>query len=252
MRPLLELRGVTIGYGKRPVYENIDISAAEGEMVALVGANGMGKSTLLKSIAGLIKHSLGDIFINSKQIDKYRPRNLADMVSFVPSQSPRTAQLSLFDMVAVSLYNSTNWIGSISDGQRTYVSKILNQVALAGFEERDSSTLSDGEFHRAAIARSLVQNSKIIVLDEPTAFLDISNKITIVRLLKQIAANEKKVVIFSTHDLQQAIKMCDKIWIMGHNGFVEGSPESLIERGAFETMFKDSSLKFDSNLYTLV
>jgi ABC-type cobalamin/Fe3+-siderophores transport systems, ATPase components len=252
MEPLLELRGVSIGYDNRPVYQNIDISAAEGEMVALVGANGMGKSTLLKSIASLIKHSSGDIIIDSKPIEKYRPRDLAGMVSFVPSQSPRTKQLSLFDMVAVSLYNNSNWIGNISDEQRGYISAILDKVGLCGFEERDSSTLSDGEFHRASIARSLVQNSKIIVLDEPTAFLDISNKITVVRLLKQIASDEKKSVIFSTHDLQQAIKMCDKIWIMGHNGFTGGTPESLIEKGAFETMFKDSSLKFDSNLYTLV
>ena len=252
MTPLLELRDVAIGYGKPPVYENIDISAAEGKMVALVGANGMGKSTLLKSIAGLVKHTSGEILIDSKPIEKYKPHDLAGMVSFVPSQSPRTKQLSLFDMVAVSLYNNTNWIGSVSDEQRGYISKILDKVGLSGFEERDSSTLSDGEFHRASIARSLVQNSKIILLDEPTAFLDISNKITITRLLKQIASNEKKSVIFSTHDLQQAVKTCDKIWIMGHIGFMEGSPESLIAQGAFEIMFKDSSLKFDKNLYTLV
>ena len=246
------MEDVAIGYGKRTVFKGISASAQNGEMVALVGANGMGKSTLLKSIAALIKHASGNIAIDSKPIESYRSRELANVVAFVPSHSPRTTGLTLFDMVAVSLYNSTNWLGNVSQEQRRIISETLEKVGLAGFEERDSSSLSDGEFHRASIARALVQNSKIILMDEPTAFLDISNKVTIIKLLKEIALNDQKTILFSTHDLQQAIKMCDKIWVMGHNGFIEGAPEALIERRAFETMFKDSSLKFDKNLYTLV
>ena len=246
------MEDVAIGYGKLTVFEGISASAQSGEMVALVGANGMGKSTLLKSIAALIKHTSGNITIGSKPIGLYKSKELADVVAFVPSHSPRTARLTLFDMVSVSFYNSTNWLGSISQEQKRVISETLEKVGLAGFEQRDSSSLSDGEFHRASIARALVQNSKIILMDEPTAFLDISNKVTIIKLLKEIALNDRKTILFSTHDLQQAIKMCDKIWVMGHNGFIEGAPEALIEQRAFETMFKDSSLKFDKTLYTLV
>ena len=251
-KPLLYLENVAIGYAKHTVFEGINASAQNGEIIALVGANGMGKSTLLKSLAALIKHCSGNILIDSKQIDSYKSRELSNVVAFVPSHSPRTASLSLFDMVSVSLYNSTNWLGNASEEQKRLISETLKKVGLSGFEERDSSSLSDGEFHRASIARALVQNSQIILMDEPTAFLDISNKVTVIKLLKEIALNDKKTIIFSTHDLQQAIKTCDKIWIMGHNGFIDGDPESLIEQGAFETMFKDSSLKFDKDLHTLV
>jgi len=251
-KPLLYLQDVTIGYNNRSVFEDINASAYKGEMIALVGANGMGKSTLLKSIAALIKHRSGNIFIDSKQIGLFKTRELANLVAFVPSHSHRANRLSLIDMVSVSLYNSTNWIGSLSTEQKIVISETLKKVGLDGFEQRDSSSLSDGEFHRASIARALIQNSKVILMDEPTAFLDISNKVTIIKLLKKIALDENKTILFSTHDLQQAIKMCDKIWIMGHSGFMEGTPEALIEKRAFETMFKDSSLKFDKNLYTLI
>ncbi|HBG23550.1 MAG: hypothetical protein A2X17_05925 [Bacteroidetes bacterium GWF2_41_61] len=248
---ILELIKVSLGYNK-VIYSDINASASSTEMIAVVGANGMGKSTLLRSISGILKYHKGAVNIMGKRIESYSPANLAQQVTFVPSQSPRARDLSLFDMVATGCYNRSNWIGNISKEDRSLILETLVKVGLKGFEKRDSSRLSDGEFQRAAIARSLVQNSQIILLDEPTAFLDIANKIIITNLLKEIAVTEKKTVIFSTHDLMQALKLCDKIWVMGHTRFFEGKPGDLIEKGAFDQMFKDSSLKFDSKLVTFI
>jgi len=248
---VLKLNNVSLGYNKT-IYSNINASASKGEIIAVIGANGTGKSTLLKSISGVLPYRNGEITVFGQNTKKQKPNQLAQRVSFVPTQSPRAKNFSLFDMLATGCYNRSNWIGNISNEDQILIGNTLQKVGLSSFEDRDISTLSDGEFQRAAIARSLVQNSQIILLDEPTAFLDIANKIIVIKLLQDIAHNQNKTIIFSTHDLLQAIKTCDKIWILGHSNFMEGTPNSLIEKGAFDKIFKDSSLKFDSTLLTFV
>jgi len=240
---LLRLENVSLGYDK-VIYEKIDATASAGEMIAVVGANGMGKSTLLRAVSGILGYMGGRICILERLVESYSPAKLARHVSFVPSQSQKTRNLSLTDMVATGCYGSSDWLGKITPQERVRVINTIKMVGLKGFEDRDSASLSDGEFQRAAIARSLVQNSDIILLDEPTAFLDIENKVIITKLLKEIALKENKSVIYSTHDLVQAIKLCDKIWILGQKSFIEGDPQSLIEKGAFDQMFKDPSFKF--------
>lgn len=251
IKAVLRLENLSLGYD-RIIYRDINGSAGYGQMVAVVGANGMGKSTLLRSVAGILKYHAGKIEIEGKSVEDYSSRDLSLKISYVPSQSPRTKNLSLFDMVSAGCYSRSNWLGVIGKEDNEFVRSAIKMVGLEQFTERDSSLLSDGEFQRAAIARSLVQNSTIMLLDEPTAFLDIANRITTVKLLKDIALRENKTIIFSTHDLLQAIKLCDKIWVMGYNNFLEGDPEELIEKGAFDTMFKDSSLRFDPKLFTFL
>lgn len=250
-KEILILNGLRLGYNKE-IYGQIDASACAGEMIALVGPNGVGKSTLLKSISGIQNFRSGELIINSKNTRKISHTEHSSLISFVPSQSARANNLSLFDMVSAGCFSRTNWLGETTKDDNKLIMDTLERVGLSGFALRDSSKLSDGEFQRAAIARSLVQQSGIILLDEPTAFLDIENKLVITRLLRKLAQEENRCIIFSTHDLQLAIKLCDKIWLMGSEGFREGSPEILIENGAFDTMFKDSTLKFDKTLYTFI
>ena len=251
MESVLMLESVVIGY-KRQIYPEINAELSKGEVVALIGPNGIGKSTLLKSISGIQKFRRGSITVMGKKLYEYKPGSLAQEVSYVPSQSQRAKNLSLFDMVSTGCYRRSDWLGRISSKERQFVVNTLKKVGLSELAGRDSSELSDGEYQRAAIARSLVQNSSIILLDEPTAFLDIENKITVTRLLKEIAGTEGKSIIFSTHDLQQAVKICNQIWIMGYDGFMYGTPDELITQGAFEKIFKSSSLIFDKRLFTFV
>ncbi len=248
---VLKLNDVSLGYDKT-IYNHIDALAGKGEMIAVIGANGTGKSTLLKSISGVLSYREGEISVFGKDTRKLKPSQLAQKIAFVPAQSPRAKNLSLFDMLATGCYNRSNWLGTVSPEDQVFIRQVLQKVGLSNFENRDITTLSDGEFQRAAIARSLVQDSQIILLDEPTAFLDIANKIIVTKLLQEITKSESKTIIFSTHDLQQALKVCDQLWILGHSNFMQGTPSSLIEKGAFDKIFKDSSLRFDSTLLTFV
>ena len=247
----LILNSLSLGYDK-DIYSRISASANYGEMVALVGPNGIGKSTLLKSIAAIQSFRSGEILIDAKNISAISQKVLSTLISFVPSQSPKALNLSVFDMVSSGCFNRSNWLGEANEEDKALVMETLDRVGLDGFAFRDSGRLSDGEFQRAAIARSLVQKSGIMLLDEPTAFLDIENKLVVTRLLAKLAKEEKRCIIFSTHDLQLAIKLCDRIWLMGRDHFTEGSPLDLIENGAFDSMFKDSGLKFDKTLYTFI
>jgi iron complex transport system ATP-binding protein len=246
---VLEIKNLSLGYDKT-IYSGINATASDGEMIAIIGANGTGKSTLLRSISGILPYREGSISIFGKNINQYKKGRVAGKVSFLPSRNYKVKNYSLFDMLSASCYQRSNWIGSISPEDSSLIYKTMDKVGLRGFAERDITTLSDGEFQRASIAGSLVQNSPLILLDEPTAFLDIANKITITRLLREISSAERKTILFSTHDLAHAIKSCDKIWIMGYKGFEEGTPGELIEKGAFDNVFKDSGLKFDTSLYT--
>lgn len=246
---VVKLEGLSIGYQKS-IYNNIEASAKRGEIIAIIGANGAGKSTLLKSISGSIPFQRGSITLFGEKSRGDRAPNLKERVSFVPAQGVRAKNFSLFDMLATSCYNRTNWIGATTKEDEELIYSVLKRVGLENFENRDISTLSDGEFQRATFATALVQKSHLILLDEPTAFLDIENKIAITKLLREITHRERKSLLFSTHDLHLAIQNCDKIWIMGHSNFIEGEPTQLIEKGAFDLIFKDSSLKFDKQLLT--
>lgn len=250
MECLLELESLVIGY-KRQIYPEISAKVFKGEVVALIGPNGIGKSTLLRTISAILQPRRGSISLMGKSLPLYREGEISGYVSYVPSQSPRTKNLSLFDFVSAGCYRRSDWLGRVSSGDRKLILSTLGKVGLSELYHRDSSELSDGEFQRAAIARSLVQESSLILMDEPTAFLDIENKIIISKLLKEIASGGKSI-IFSTHDLQYASQICSRIWVMGYNGFTEGTPCELKERGAFEKIFKDSSIIFDNKLFTFI
>ncbi|MCK9305749.1 MAG: ABC transporter ATP-binding protein [Bacteroidales bacterium] len=250
MEYLLELESLVIGY-KKQIYPEISSKVRKGEVVALIGPNGIGKSTLLRTICAILKPRKGAVVVMGKNTSDYREGELALNVSYVPSQSPRTKALSLFDMVSAGCYNRSDWLGRVSSRERKQIISTLGKVGLSELAHRDSSELSDGEFQRAAIARSLVQDSPLILMDEPTAFLDIENKIIISRLLREIADGGKSI-IFSTHDLLYASRICTRIWIMGYQGFIEGTPEELKEKGAFENIFKDSSVTAEDKLFSFI
>ncbi len=266
-KKLIEIKSLALGFNndgrEKVIFENINASASAGELIALIGSNGRGKSTLLKSIAGLIPifrrqelHSSdsnirssagsnGRILYNGRMIEEFSHKELSQMISFVASHTERANHLSVKDMLSINCYYKTNWLRTITESDNERISRALEMVGLEGFEERNSFGLSDGEYQRATIAAAIVQDSSIIILDEPTAFLDIANRFIITRLLREIAHKTGKLIIFSTHDLQLAIEMCDKIWLMASDGFYNDTPASLMESGAFEKLFTNSSMRFN-------
>ena len=246
--PLLSVSKLSLGYGEKEIFSGRNACEDEGCLIALLGSNGRGKSTLLRTIAGLENiWGSGSILYNGKTLDSYSRKEASSLVSFVSPLADRTKFLSVKDLAAINSYFRTNWIGASDPAEEKRVREALKMVGLEGFEDRDCTSLSDGEFQRATIAGAIVQDSRIILLDEPTAFLDVANKFLATRLLKQIAHKEgnRKLIVFSTHDLQLALQICDRLWIMTEEGFFSGDVKEMTESGAIDKMFDVEGLSFD-------
>ena len=246
---LLEIKNLSLGFhigkSEKVIFDGIGAQAGRGEVIALIGSNGRGKSTLLRTLVGLQNIFRGTILYEGRDINGFSHKELSEMIAFVSSHTERANHLSVKDMLGINCYYKTNWLGNITEADSAKISKALEMVGLEGFEDRNSFDLSDGEYQRATIAAAIVQDSQIIILDEPTAFLDIANRFMITKLLQRIAHEWGKLVVFSTHDLQLAIDMCDKIWLMAADGFYNDTPCSLMESGAFEKLFDNSKMVFN-------
>ena len=247
---VISLENAAIGYKWKSKTEYIvksamSVYALKGELVAVIGENRVGKSTLLKTIVGFQPPVSGDFRIIGKQISSYREKELALLMSFVSTEIIRVSNLSVFDLVSLGRYPYTNWFGKLLDEDRDLIEEAIFAVGLKGYENRMVNHLSDGERQKVMIARSLAQNTQVIVLDEPTAFLDLSNKYEIVHILHRLASEKGKTILFSTHDLTTAIAESDRIWLMLHNSVEQGAPEDLILNGNFDTIFPNKHLYFD-------
>jgi len=247
---IIALTDGSVGYkGKsnthKVIKSAISVYALKGELVAVIGENGIGKSTLLRTIAGFQPSVGGDFLICGKPISAYREKELALLMSFVSTEIIRVSNLSVFDLVSLGRFPYTNWFGKLLDEDRFLIEEAILAVGLQGYEYRMVNQLSDGERQKVMIARSLAQNTEIIVLDEPTAFLDLSNKYEIVHILHQLAREKEKTILFSTHDLTTAIAEADRLWLMLGDSVVQGAPEDLILNGNFDAIFHSKHLYFD-------
>jgi len=246
----MELQQLCIGYAENrqaPLFGNISAQITQGKLIGLFGRNGIGKSTLLRSMAGLQPLTGGTILLAGKELRKYKPAEIAKRLAFLPSHPLHVPGLSVADMVGTGRFGFTNWMGVERAEDKEAIRQALEVTTLTHLASRDSATLSDGELQRASIARSLVQDTPLILLDEPTAFLDTGNKYKIVRLLKELAQTAHKGILFSTHDLTLALQICDLLWIMTDRGFYAQPPAQLIQNGLLDLLFGDYGLVFDRN-----
>jgi iron complex transport system ATP-binding protein len=202
---------------------------------------------LLKTIAGFQSPLSGELLVRGRNVADFGTEALARELSFVSTEIVRVANLTVRELVGLGRFPYTNWFGQLTGNDQDIVEQAIVQVGLSGYEHRLVNRISDGERQRAMIARALAQDTPIIVLDEPTAFLDISNKYEIVRILHQLAAEHGKCILFSTHDLNTALTMADRIWLMLNDEVVEGIPEDLAARGYFNSLFPmNPHLYFDA------
>lgn len=249
---IISVKNSSIGYRRKAniqkvVKEGISLHALKGELVALIGGNGVGKSTLLKTIAGFQPSIEGDILVKGKNVHSYREKELAGIMSFVSTEIIRVSNLTVFDLISLGRYPHTNWAGKLTDEDLKIVGESIEMVGLRGYENKMVNYISDGERQKTMIARTLAQDTDIIVLDEPTAFLDLSNKYEIVHILHRLANEKGKTILFSTHDLTTAIAESDRVWLMLENSVEEGSPEDLILNGKFSSLFSNGNLFFDQD-----
>jgi len=250
LKEILSLDSLKIGYvsGKN---ENIllpplNASADRGELIAVIGRNGIGKSTLLRTLTGLQRLLGGEIFYSGKSIREFSRMELAQKVGYISTEIIKVNNMSVYDLVAMGRFPHTNWTGKIEIIDHEVILDAIEKTSMSSFSGKFISELSDGERQKAMIARILAQDTGIMVMDEPTAFLDVAGKYEIFHLMHTLSRNNNKTIIFSTHDLQMAISQSDKIWLILDNKLIEGAPEDIMLSGAFDHLFNSSTVKFNS------
>jgi iron complex transport system ATP-binding protein len=215
---MIRLENISLSYGSRTILRDVSLHLDKGEFCALVGRNGAGKSTLLRAL--IANHKT---LLEGTPLGKLSPEKLAHKVAIVTTERIRIENLLVEDLVAMGRAPYTNWVGHLQDIDREIVDKAIAAVGMSDFAKRDSSSLSDGELQRAMIARAIAQQTPIILLDEPTAFLDIPTRFDVCRLLAELAHKEGKTILFSTHDIDAALPVCDSFAIID-NGTLRKLP----------------------------
>ncbi len=243
---LLSFDSLRIGYGTKGLLPPVSAEAARGELIAVIGRNGIGKSTLLRTLLGLQPALGGKVLIGGSDLQGLSGIQKSRRMGYISTEIVRVSNMTVFDLVTFGRFPHTNWIGRIDRASLIAVNEAIEKTGLQGFEKRYISSLSDGERQRAMIARILAQDTDILIMDEPTAFLDIVSKFDIIKLMLNLA-NEGKTIIFSTHDLSIAVNQSDKIWMMLEDRIAEGAPEDLALEGSFESLFRSASVDFDAN-----
>lgn len=222
---LLDVKGMTIGHRDRTLYSGADIRLREGDCVMLCGANGSGKTTLLKMLAEMKDSQGGEIVM-------------------IPSRIPKVQGFTLLEFVRISCYRQSDLGGRLSSGQEARIDGALASLGLEELSSRDISTLSDGEFQKGSIASALVRRASVMLLDEPTAFLDAENRIGVLKTLRALCETPddrgfRPAIIFSTHDLHDGLAVCNKVMALGSDGKFRTGHDNL--REIIKTIFKDHS-----------
>lgn len=247
---IAETRSLEIGYTRKKtvsVMKGLSLRARRGELVALIGRNGTGKSTLLRTLVGLQPPLAGEIILDGMALHETGSSRLPRIVSFVSTEPVAVHNIRVRDVVALGRFPYTNWIGTLTDADRMAVTGALEATGMAQLEERSIDSISDGERQRTLIARALAQDTGLLIMDEPTAFLDLPSRYGIVSLLRRLTREQGKCVIYSTHDLDTAINEADRIWLMTGDCVSEGAPEDLILKGSLARAFESPLLSFSVN-----
>jgi iron complex transport system ATP-binding protein len=239
--------GYTSGRLRRILLPPIRGNGLEGELIAVIGKNGIGKSTLLRTIAGLQPVLAGRMVIDNRNIREYSRIQLSAKIGYISTETVKVSNMSVYDLVSLGRFPHTNWFGRTDDSDHEEIADALAKTGLSAFSDRHITELSDGERQRAMIAMVLAQDAKIMVMDEPTAFLDISSKYEIMHLLHQLTRNRNKTIVFSTHDFNTAVNQSDKIWLIREEGLLEGAPEDIMLRGAFKSLFDETKVRYNQH-----
>lgn len=239
----LDLHDLTIGYisGKNhyPIIENINIKAQKGQLICFMGPNGVGKSTLLRTICKLQPALSGNILINSKALRDISASNLAKQISLVLTDRINAGNLSAYELVALGRYPYLGWNVKPDAQDQQQVERAINQAGIQDLIDKKVYALSDGQLQKVMIARALAQDTPIMILDEPTAHLDLNNRVAVVNLLKKLAQDTQKTIIMATHELDLALQTADRLWLAGSQQPIqEGIPEDLVLNGIIDNVFQ--------------
>jgi iron complex transport system ATP-binding protein len=248
-KKILKTSNLSIGYKTKTavisIAENLNLNLQEGKLIALIGANGIGKSTLLRTITGIQKPLHGEVYLNDKKVGDYEPLELAQNLSIVLTEKLPPSNLTVFELVALGRQPYTNWIGTLSDNDIAKVHNALELTQIGHLANKKHYEISDGQLQKVLVARALAQDTPLIILDEPTTHLDLLHKVALFKLLKKLTQETNKCILFSTHDIDMAIQLSDEMIIMTPETVIQDEPCNLIAKGSFNTIFKDEHITFD-------
>ena len=246
---ILSTSNLTIGYQSKKenivIAENLNLNLQSGKLITLIGANGIGKSTLLRTLCGIQKPLSGSVLLNDKDILKYEPLSLAQNLSLVLTDKLPPSNLTVFELVALGRQPYTNWLGKLSDIDLEKVNHAMKLTQIQHLSNKKHHEISDGQLQKVLVARALAQDTPLIILDEPTTHLDLLHKVSIFKLLKELSEATNKCILFSTHDIDLAIQLSDEMMVMTENEVVKDQPCNLISKGVFNSLFKDEQIVFD-------
>lgn len=247
---VITIKNLSIGYkthgNERLVATGISESLKPGVLTCLIGSNGIGKSTLLKTLAAFQPKISGKIMIGDKELSNISASELAKLISIVLTDKPEALNLTVRQLVALGRSPYTGFWGKCSDGDWRIVDQSLRAVGSVVDGNRPISSLSDGERQRVMIAKALAQQTPIILLDEPTAFLDYPSKIDIMTTLRSICHDMRKTILLSTHDFELALQLADCIWLLEREkGITTGTPRELSDNGTLSRFIDRGSIHFD-------
>ena len=248
---VLQTEDLTVGYrdrkGLRVIGSDIHLKLHEGELIGLVGANGIGKSTLLRTLSRTQPPLQGTISINAKEVTNYVSSELASQISVVLTEEMVSKNLMVQEVVALGRHPYTNWIGTLTEEDQYKIQAAIEMTHIAELSARPCYELSDGQLQKVFIARAIAQDTPLIIMDEPTTHLDIYHKAYILKLLKRLTFETGKTILFSTHEIDFAIQVCDKMIVLKEDGYEFGRPKELIQCRAFSSLFPEDLVIFDTD-----
>lgn len=248
-KKILATSNLSIGYttknGKNTIASDLNLNLEAGKLIALVGANGIGKSTLLRTLTSIQKPLKGTVFLNEKNIHEYNSLELAQNLSLVLTEKLPPSNLTVFELIALGRQPYTNWLGKLSPDDYQKINQAAALTHIEHLLDKKHYEISDGQLQIVLIARALAQDTPLIILDEPTTHLDLPHKVSVFKLLKKLSQETDKCILFSTHDVDLAIQLSDEMIVMTEETLVQDQPCNLISKGVFNSLFKDNTISFD-------
>lgn len=246
MKELLNISKLTIGYQKCAIINDVSAVVMPNELICLIGRNGQGKSTLIKTLCKLISPISGGVIINGSNLFKLNDNEFSKLISVVLTSKINIYNTAVKEFVAYGRYPHTNWIGKLTDIDQELIHNAIELCGINHLVDRDFDSLSDGEKQKVNIARAIAQHTPIVILDEPTAHLDLINNIEIFKLLKELTQHHHKTILFSTHHIESAIRMADQLWVVDNGTFYADTPKQLIDKNIINQLFCNSGVSFNN------
>ena len=253
MTPILTTHQLSVGYGngspRVTLLQGLDLTLCQGEMVALLGKNGAGKSTLLRTITCDERPTAGTITIDGKDAATISQRQRSRLIGLVTTEQVHAGALTVAELVALGRQPHTGFLGRLDADDRNIVNQAMADAGIAHKAQQYVADLSDGERQKAMVAKALAQQTPIIILDEPTAFLDVASRIETMRLLQSLAHDRGKAVLLSSHDVSQSLLLADRLWLItADRRMVTGTPAQLVQSGVMDQLFDNPDIHFNPQL----